>query len=547
MSLVLFGVGFAWTVELAFGTPLLTTLGMGRAGLALVWLAGPLSGLIAQPVVGVWSDALGARKPFIAIGAAAMVLATVCVCFSPHLAPSSGSDHSREIIVVVVGFYILDFAINAVTTCCRSLIVDASAPEDQAAANLWGIFCNIWCKALMKLFNRNASLFSALGTSLGYWMGFLDLPVLMKSFLGDSILFESQLSVLGVFCICLMAVTTFITCTLQKLPKPEIGNNDGFDSETARIPKVEGISTFRTIVDGYKSLTPTSKAICMSHGVSLWLTFCQNYRSSSWVASKHPAMKTSPTEAIRAGSYALLWNSVLSFLVLAALPQYAAKASRFTSSGRTSPVLRGRVCNSPHALLSLPRLWAFALVAFCLMMLATWFVSTVNGATVIVAAVGIPWGNCFWAHASLVVQTEAYETGIISWIPFALLSEEIARLATSSQTYELLQEVDDRRTHSTHLLSEAGTARSGAVNAATNAGLILGIHNIHITVPQLLSTFVTSAVFWSVDWSQGGVGESKDDAYGVCLRVGAVFVGAAAWILVAGERRGVFSVDVRDD
>lgn len=56
------------TVELAYGTPYLLSLGLPKALTALVWIAGPLSGILIQPLVGVYSDrfvcSYGRRRPF---------------------------------------------------------------------------------------------------------------------------------------------------------------------------------------------------------------------------------------------------------------------------------------------------------------------------------------------------------------------------------------------------------------------------------------------------------------------------------------------------
>lgn len=56
-------------VELGFGTPYLLSLGVPKALISIVWLAGPLSGLLVQPIVGSYSDnatfKLGRRRPFV--------------------------------------------------------------------------------------------------------------------------------------------------------------------------------------------------------------------------------------------------------------------------------------------------------------------------------------------------------------------------------------------------------------------------------------------------------------------------------------------------
>lgn len=60
-------------------TPYLLQLGLTKSRTSLVWLAGPLSGLIMQPLVGVIADRctsrFGRRRPFMAYGSL-----VVCCC-----------------------------------------------------------------------------------------------------------------------------------------------------------------------------------------------------------------------------------------------------------------------------------------------------------------------------------------------------------------------------------------------------------------------------------------------------------------------------------
>ena len=60
----------------ADGTPYLLSLGLSKSRTSLVWIAGPLSGLIMQPVVGVIADRSrsrwGRRRPFM-IGGSVIV------------------------------------------------------------------------------------------------------------------------------------------------------------------------------------------------------------------------------------------------------------------------------------------------------------------------------------------------------------------------------------------------------------------------------------------------------------------------------------------
>lgn len=68
----LIGLQFCWGTEMTYCTPYLLSLGLSKSMLSLVWVAGPLSGLVMQPVVGMvsdrWTGKWGRRRPFMVAG-----------------------------------------------------------------------------------------------------------------------------------------------------------------------------------------------------------------------------------------------------------------------------------------------------------------------------------------------------------------------------------------------------------------------------------------------------------------------------------------------
>lgn len=120
------GLQLAWCVELANGTPYLLSLGLSKSLMALVWIAGPLSGALVQPYVGILSDNCrspwGKRTPFMVVGAASTIVALMGLAWVREIVGGilgvfGGDPESRGfkvtiIIVAVIFVYILDFAIN---------------------------------------------------------------------------------------------------------------------------------------------------------------------------------------------------------------------------------------------------------------------------------------------------------------------------------------------------------------------------------------------------------------------------------------------------
>jgi solute carrier family 45 protein 1/2/4 len=120
------GLQIAWAVELSNGSPYLLSLGLSKSLMALVWIAGPLSGSLVQPYVGIRSDNCripwGKRKPFMLAGTAATVFSLMCLAWVREIIGDTlglfGADkesngvHTCIIIAAVTFVYVLDFAIN---------------------------------------------------------------------------------------------------------------------------------------------------------------------------------------------------------------------------------------------------------------------------------------------------------------------------------------------------------------------------------------------------------------------------------------------------
>src|SRR5690349_10918688 len=74
----------------SYGSPYLISLGLSRNLTALVWLAGPLSGLIIQPVVGALSDKstfrMGRRRPYILVSGVLVSFSMVAIAYAKEWA-----------------------------------------------------------------------------------------------------------------------------------------------------------------------------------------------------------------------------------------------------------------------------------------------------------------------------------------------------------------------------------------------------------------------------------------------------------------------------
>lgn len=125
------GVQICYAAQINQGTPRLLLLGLPSRLVSLAWLAGPLSGLIVQPIVGRLSDSClspyGRRRPFL-LGGAILTSLSLILFANAHLLPS-------KVTVAVFAFFCLDFAIQAVQGPLRALVTDVVPRRQRAMAN----------------------------------------------------------------------------------------------------------------------------------------------------------------------------------------------------------------------------------------------------------------------------------------------------------------------------------------------------------------------------------------------------------------------------
>ncbi|KAK4777875.1 hypothetical protein SAY87_018062 [Trapa incisa] len=122
------GVQFGWALQLSLLTPYIQTLGIGHAFSSFIWLCGPITGLVVQPCVGIWSDKCtskyGRRRPFIFAGSIMISFAVILIGFSADIGYVLGDTREhcstfkgtrlRAAVVFIIGFWLLDLANNTV-------------------------------------------------------------------------------------------------------------------------------------------------------------------------------------------------------------------------------------------------------------------------------------------------------------------------------------------------------------------------------------------------------------------------------------------------
>jgi len=89
MNFGFFGIQFSFGLQQSSMSPIYSYLGADEASLPYLWLAGPVTGLLVQPIIGAMSDRTtsrwGRRTPYFLIGAILCSLGLLVMPFSPTL------------------------------------------------------------------------------------------------------------------------------------------------------------------------------------------------------------------------------------------------------------------------------------------------------------------------------------------------------------------------------------------------------------------------------------------------------------------------------
>ncbi|KEY63888.1 hypothetical protein S7711_10161 [Stachybotrys chartarum IBT 7711] len=507
------GLQIAWSVELSNGSPYLLSLGLSKSIMALVWIAGPLTGTLVQPYVGMLSDTCripwGKRKPFMLGGTIATVLSLMFLAWTREIVSGvlgifgSASD-SNEVRVVtmvtaVVGIYVLDFAINTVQASIRAFIVDCAPAHQQEAANAM------------------ASRITGFGNIVGYVAGYIDLPRYCW-FLGDT-----QFKILCAIASIALATTVVLSTAIIKERDPRL---DGPPPKN----KISVLAFFFTIFKSIKRLPPQIKRVCQVQFFA-WIGFFPLlFYTSSYIGEIYvePYLRKNPNmtpeeldqlyeRATRVGTFALLINSVVSLLTNVFLPFFIAptydnQPVTVQGPGETSAAPQLDEEEKPSFLdrlripgFTLKRAWFGSLILFAGTTFSTPWVRSVEAATALIGLVGITWAMTLWA-------------------PWAIISAEISQRDALNRA---------RKARLAALGNpEVPDVADEEEEEQDDAGVILGIHNMAIAAPQIIATVASSIIFKIWQKPRGTPG---DHSIGFVLALGGVCVLASSFFVARIE------------
>ncbi|KDQ54088.1 hypothetical protein JAAARDRAFT_38701 [Jaapia argillacea MUCL 33604] len=510
------GVQILWSVEMSYASPYLLSLGLKKSFMAIVLIAGPLSGLIVQPIVGVLSDnsksRFGRRRPYMLSGVAICVLALLLLGFTRQFAgiftlPDTTTNDILTIWLAILSIYCIDFSVNIVQAVDRALLVDTLPTSEQASGNAW------------------AARMHGIGSITGFFVGNIDLTSIFP------MLGKTELGVLSILTVIVLIIThlSMSYCVKEKvLVAPTTQAEKG------------AVAKLKLFWDTMFKLPRVIRQICFIQFFSVLGRFPVFFYATVYVGELYKranplsadaddsAIERWDAEATRLGTRAMLYSALLSLVTtfLAPLFAYGEEAEKERNGNKWFEAKSPPACKVHLAIL-----WAVSDLLFSCCMGATLFTSSVTGATILISLTG-------------------FSMAITHWVPFSLLGEAIrsdaAPLSEGSDLDDesiLLRDTNNLRfgdspcrdgslEETRFLLVEEGkedeekegkdgmSGRSsvsmeggsgelrvredthlegakevGGGDLSAKAGVILGIHNIFIVIPQFLMTGLSSIIF----------------------------------------------------
>ncbi|OVA06808.1 hypothetical protein BVC80_8723g12 [Macleaya cordata] len=303
------GIQFGWALQLSLLTPYVQELGIPHAWASLVWLCGPLSGFLVQPLVGHMSDRctsrFGRRRPFIVAGAVSIVIAVLIIGHSADigglLGDKSSESKPRAIVAFVLGFWLLDVANNMTQGPCRALLADLTGKDQRRT----------------RIANAYFSLFMAVGNILGFATGsysgwFNIFPFTVTSFCSINC---ANLKSAFFLDIAFILLTSYVSISAaQELPLSSIGSTSSADESLEQSHHSQEAFLWE-LFDIFRYLTGTIWIILTVTALTWigWFPFL--LFDTDWMGRE--IYKGKPNEGqnyhmgVRMGSFGLMLNSVV--------------------------------------------------------------------------------------------------------------------------------------------------------------------------------------------------------------------------------------------
>ena len=209
MNIGFFGLQFSFGLQQANMGPIYGFLGAEEATMPLLWLAGPMTGLIVQPIIGAMSDRtssrFGRRTPYFLIGA---IICSISLFLMPY---------SSALWMAASLLWILDAGNNITMEPYRAYVADRLVPEQRSVGFL------------------TQSAFTGLAQTLSYLA-----PTLLTSVVASDVLDANGIPVVVRIAFIIGAILSISTIVWSVWRVPELPLSDEERAELAAKPLTPG-------------------------------------------------------------------------------------------------------------------------------------------------------------------------------------------------------------------------------------------------------------------------------------------------------------------
>ncbi|ODV59714.1 MFS general substrate transporter [Ascoidea rubescens DSM 1968] len=535
LTVILGALQLSWCTEFAEGTPFLLSLGISKKVLSLIWIAGPLSGTIGQPIVGILSDnsafSIGKRRPFIILGSILTSLSLVYLSNSVDIIrlflPNDSSIdyiHRKTIPFASFGIYLLDFSIQFIQATSRALIIDNIPINQQNLANAYAA-------RMIGSFNI-----------FGYYLSSIEL----KKIYPLNLISNNQFKLLSFCSIFILSLFTIVVTILIKEQNPKNdflhNSNTNATTTTTTTTNNNNNNNNNSVSSQFKNffkklyltikfkLSPQIKLINFVEffawiGYFPMLFYTTTYVGEIYIFQylnqrkndglppllDNSALSQLKEESVRKGSQALLVHSVSSLFIVIFLPLLV-NSNLFNFNTIHTNILSFSFIKSP----TVKNFWIISHIIFIICMSSTFFIQNFYQIIIMYCFLGIPWGSALWAPFVLIgeelTRIKHYKTSLKQFILNNNNNDINDILNDQSTSYSSNYDNDNDNDNDNEIINintNINTNTNANINIQTNysnkvfnfkkyeheAGIILGIHNIFVAAPQAISSLLSSILF----------------------------------------------------
>jgi maltose/moltooligosaccharide transporter len=243
MNVGFFGIQYSFGLQQSNMSPIYRYLGADEASLPLLWLAGPMTGLIVQPIIGAMSDRTlsprGRRTPYFLVGAVLCSLALLAMPFSRTLWMAAGL------------LWILDAANNVTMEPYRAFVGDRLDPSQHSLGFL------------------TQSAFTGLGQTLSY----LTPSIFVYLGMSGDLTNDRGIPWVTIIAFLIGAVCSIASILLTVRTTPELPLTTTERARIEALPRGVG-AAFAEIVEAFREMPTTMKQLAFVKLFQWYAMFC---------------------------------------------------------------------------------------------------------------------------------------------------------------------------------------------------------------------------------------------------------------------------------